>query len=356
MAIVSSNPENSVNTNGPLPAQWRSILEQSGAIFDQSGVSNFGEIETEASLALSSDIITDLSHFGLIEVRGEDAQKFLSNLLTGDVKLVTSEKGIFTSWCDAKGRALATLWLFMYEGSYYILLPQAILESVLSGLKRYLLRVKVSLSDASSTLLRIGVSGPGAGTRMAGLFACEPARESGQIIRVRECALIRVHGVPHPRWIVIGPVAELSSLWSEFAHSFHAVGSNAWSLLDILSGLPSIFTETAGEFIPQMLDLEALGGLCFTKGCYPGQEVIARLHYRGQLKRRVYSAFVNCESLPVPGTPLYGAGLTESVGTVVSSARYPDGSVAMQVVVKIEEKDRPIHVANIEDHVLRFVD
>ncbi len=116
------------------------------------------------------------------------------------------------------------------------------------------------------------------------------------------------------------------------------VGREAWALLDILAGIPFLTIETSGEFIPQMLNLEALGGLSFTKGCYPGQEVVARLQYRGQLKRRIYLAYIGSDQVPPPGAKLYAPGVAESVGMVFSAARAGAGKVAMLVVVIIEQQ------------------
>jgi folate-binding protein YgfZ len=149
----------------------------------------------------------------------------------------------------------------------------------------------------------------------------------------------------------------VAGLWKDLVPAIRPVGRNAWSLLDILAGLPLLAPETIGEFIPQMLNMEALGGLCFTKGCYPGQEVIARLHYRGQLKRRLYLAYVDSERLPIPGTALHGEGATEGAGTVVCAARHPDGQIALLAVVKIEEKNQTkIRLWDPEGPQLRFAE
>jgi len=340
-----------------LPAIWRTVLEQSGARFDDSRVIDFGHVEAERRQALSTDVIADLSHYGLIEVKGEDAQKFLASLFTGDVRLVSAEKGLFTAWCDAKGRAQATFWLFVHDGAFYLLLPKGLVKSVLTGLKLYLLRVKATLTDASNNLVRVGLSGPGMESRLAALFGAPPPGQAGDARSYGACTLMAITGQPHPRWLLVGSASAVAEIWQSLLSSVSPVGRDAWSLLDILAGIPLLVPETAGEFIPQMLNIEALGGLCFTKGCYPGQEVIARLHYRGQLKRRLYPAYVASDSVPPPGTALHIEGAAESVGTVVSAARRPDGTVALLGVVKIEEKTQgEVRLANAQGPGLRFVE
>ncbi|MDV3241101.1 MAG: folate-binding protein [Methylocaldum sp.] len=339
------------------PELWQAVLEQSGARFDDSGVIDFGHVEAERRQALSADVMADLSHYGLIEVKGDDAQKFLASLFTGDVRLVSAEKGLFTAWCDAKGRAQATFWLFVHDGAFYLLLPKGLVKSVLTGLKLYLLRVKATLTDAGSDLVRVGLSGPSMESRLAALFGAPPPEQAGDTRSYGACTLMAITGQPHPRWVLVGSAAAVAETWQNLLSSVSPVGRDAWSLLDILAGIPLLVPETAGEFIPQMLNMEALGGLCFTKGCYPGQEVIARLHYRGQLKRRLYLAYVAGDSVPPPGTTLHIEGIAESVGTVVSATHHPDGRTALLSVVKIEEKDQgEVRLGDAQGPALRFIE
>jgi len=340
-----------------LPDIWRAVLEQNGARFDGAGVVDFGQAESERRKALGGDVMADLSHHGLIEVRGDDAQKFLASLFTGDVRLVSPGRGLFTSWCDAKGRARATFWLFVHEGAFYLLLPKDLVKTVLAGLKQYLLRVKATLADAGDNPMRLGLSGPGMASRLSAVFGASPPGQAGEAGRYGDCTLMAIGGDPFPRWLAIGSAAAIADLWQNLVSTVSPAGRDAWSLLDILAGMPLLVSEIAGEFIPQMLNMEALGGLCFTKGCYPGQEVIARLHYRGQLKRRLYLAYAESDSVPAPGTTLHIDGVAESVGTVVSAARHPDGRVALLAVVKIEEKDQgEVRLADVQGPALRIVE
>jgi folate-binding protein YgfZ len=340
-----------------LPGSWRAVLEQSGARFDESGVIDFGQVDAERRQAVSADVMADLSHYSLIQAKGEDARKFLANLFPGDLRVVSPEKGLFTAWCDAKGRAHATFWVFLHDEAFYLLLPKDIAQSVLSGLKRYLLRVKVTLSEASDSLARIGLSGPDMESRLTALIGAPPPVEAGDALIFGECTIMAIAGQPFPRWLVIGSGKAVADIWQSLVSAVLPVGREAWSVLEILSGIPLLVPETAGEFIPQMLNLEALGGICFTKGCYPGQEVIARLHYRGQLKRRLYLAYVESDAVPAPGTVLHLEGATESVGNVVSAARHPDGSVVLLGVVKIEEKSQGnVRLIDAQGPVLRFVE
>jgi folate-binding protein YgfZ len=361
-AIGSHNFENGPARFGTgaaehLPGEWRAVLERSGARFDPAGITDFGQADAEGREALSADVMADLSHCGLIEARGEDARKFLASLFTGDLRLMSPERGLFTAWCDARGRAQATFWLFMHGDAYYLLLPRDIVEPVLAGLKRYLLRVKANLRDASGSLLRLGLSGPGMESRLAAFLGAPPPGQVGETRTFGGCTLMAIAGHPFPRWLAVGHAEAVIRLWVSLIPAILPVGRNAWTLLDVLAGIPLLVSETAGEFIPQMLNMEALGGLCFTKGCYPGQEVIARLHYRGQLKRRLYLAYVDSEQIPPPGARLYIDAVEESAGTVVSAARHPGGEAALLCVVKTEEKTQgEVRLRDAQGPELRFVE
>lgn len=304
--------------------------------------------------ATFGDAVADLSHFGLIAVEGPDAQKFLASLFTGDVRLVSASQGQFTSWCDGKGRILTTFWLFVRGEAYHILLPKELLPSTLTRLRQFLLRSKATISDATETLARVGLSGPGLTKRLAEALGGEAPTARGETRSYGDLTLVALGG-PQPRWILAGPPAAVEALTQKLQPGLLPVDAGAWSLLDILAGLPLVSPETSEEFIPQMLNLEALGGLCFTKGCYPGQEVVARLQYRGQLKRRLYLAYADSERAPPPGAKLYGPGTTESVGLVVSAAPLPTGKIALLAVVVIEQKAAgDIHLEDLQGPRLEF--
>lgn len=304
-----------------VPAEWLDFLARSGPV--------------GAECEPTADLMADLSHFGLIEVRGEEAGKFLGSLLTGDVRLVSPTLGQFTSWCDGKGRIQATFWLFMRDGAYYLLLPEELLPGVIARLKMFLLRTKASIADAGAALVRIGLSGAG----IADALGLALPVQRGETATLGDCTLVALGDGPQTRWLAVGSAEAVSVLWEKLKAAAVPASAGTWALLDILAGIPQVAPETAGEFIPQMLDLEALGGLSYKKGCYPGQEVIARLHYRGQLKRKAYLAHASAPEIPAPGTKLYRPGFEESVGLVVSAARNGgEHAIALLAVVVIEQK------------------
>jgi folate-binding protein YgfZ len=311
----------------------------------------------ELDPAIYRDVAADLSHFGLIAVVGPEAQKFLASLFTGDVRQVSPAQGQFTSWCDGKGRILTTFWLFMRSEAYYLLLPKELLPSTLARFRQFLLRSKATISDASGELVRLGLCGQGLMPWLADVVGGRPATARGETRTFGDCTLVALGGDRHPRWILVGPATAADAIRKKLQPGFMPVDASAWSLLDILAGIPLVMPETSGEFIPQMLNLEALGGLCFTKGCYPGQEVVARLQYRGQLKRRMYLAYIDGEEVPRPGSKLYGPGTSESVGMVLSAARAGEVKVALLAVIIIDQKAQgEIRLGDLQGPRLDFLE
>ncbi len=293
-----------------------------------------------------SDIRVELADFGVIAVSGADARTFLGNLLTADVRTVSETVGVFSAWCDAKGRVLATLWLVQRGEVFYLILPKERIQPVLAGLSRYLLRSKVKLEDLSPVMTVSGLSGDPA------RFAAASGMEwPDRIYGCHDSARGLVWSIPssgQPRWLFLGDLPVMPEVQAEKPAFWH------WQ--DVMAGIPWITDATVGEFIPQMLNLGSLGALCFTKGCYPGQEVIARLHYRGQLKRQMFLATLEAGfDVPLPGTPLYGGGMAESLGAVVQAARDPAGTLHLLAVVKLDDKDQsPAHLGHPDGPVVRF--
>lgn len=297
-------------------------------------------------MAEISDMRVELTDLGVIAVSGADARTFLGNLLTGDVRPVSASTGLFSAWCDAKGRALATFWLVFWKDVFYLILPKERLDSVMTGMSRYRLRSKVELTHVSDTLPVTGLAGDPA--RLCSGLGMEPFDSLYHCQGTDQGVFMSIPASGSTRGVYLGTLPECPGV--------QPAELNTWHWLDVMAGIPWITEPTVGAFIPQMLNLGSLGGLCFSKGCYPGQEVIARLHYRGQLKRQMFLATLEASTeVPRPGTPIYAEGLSESLGEVVQAARAPDGVVRLLAVIKLDEKDQvPAHLGDLTGPLIRF--
>jgi folate-binding protein YgfZ len=197
----------------------------------------------------------------------------------------------------------------------------------------YVLRSKVSLSDASSDLMRLGLTGDCASALLQPRFPAIP-NTANEVVQHAGFTLIRLPGAS-PRFELLAPAEDLITFWQAAAEQAIRLGDDFWALQEIRAGVPIIYPATSEAFVPQMTNMQLVDGVSFTKGCYTGQEVVARMQYLGKLKRRMYLAHVSSESQPQPGDELYSAGSTSGQGTgKVVDARPANGGYDLLAVIE----------------------
>lgn len=328
----------------PVNEELLSCLRSAGAHFDAAGMlAHFDDPAGELHAAQAGDIVCPLDGFGLICAGGADAMNFLQGQLTCDMRLIDEAHSRPGGLCTPKGRLLALPWIFRREEGYLLLLPGSLLQPTLTRLSRYVLRARVTL-DASPLAL-LGVSGPGIPALLEAAGIPVPSAADG-VSHDGACTAVRLPGTS-PRFVIAAAPATLAALWPQLTARARPVAMPAWDLLDVSAGLPRVLPETLEEFIPQALNLDLLGGIAFDKGCYTGQEIVARVHYRGTVKRRCHLV-AGPGDPPAPGTPVYGASgpggnnaagndtggdgsqageqtIGQTVGHVVLAAPDPDG-------------------------------
>lgn len=328
-----------------MKQEWREFLQKAGAEIDDDLVRDFGNPERENRAVLNGDIITDLSHHGLIVAHGDDTVTFFQNQFCNDINAVDTGHCQLSAHCSAKGRILSAFRVVQRDGSYYLSLPREILEETLKKLRMYVLRSKVTLEDASEAFVRIGLSGPRAEQLLSGALGEIPAGVD-EVVTRQDYSILRLPGL-HPRFEIWGELDAIQQLWGKLDVHAAPVGSGLWQWLDIRAGLPSIHPATVDSFVPQMVNLEALGGVSFRKGCYPGQEVVARMRYLGTLKRRMYLAHLDQDTGVQPGDPLFAAGAEsgQGAGKVVAVQPHPEGGLDLLAVIVIDSAGgEPIHL------------
>lgn len=270
------------------------------------------------SATVSLLALTRLDDLALLVVEGEDAASFLQGQTTCDVKGLT--EGIITlgALCNPKGRTVAVFRLFCHGGRFHLLLRADMIESVRSRLQRYVLRARVGISDASGQWAVLGLLGPVDGVT-ADLFGLPVSPPVGHWERVPSGALVLSVDTDE-KFLVLAPIELVAELESALSDSgFVGRTSPAeWERAEIRDGVPTVTPTTSEEFTPQMLNLDLLGGVSFTKGCYTGQEVVARTHYLGTVKRRMHRFHVCCDRLPEAGARLAGAHDENPIGQVVT--------------------------------------
>jgi hypothetical protein len=297
-----------------------------------------GDAATQAHAVLTASVVCRLDGFSLLRVSGEDALTFLQGQLSNDVRALDAGRAQFSSYSTAKGRVLASLLLWRNGDDYFLLLSADIAAAIGKRLSMYVLRSKVRI-EVAEPLQLTGAHGPAVEAWLAGLalWPAQPLDVCGSADGVMTVAL------PSGGVILVAQADQASRLATGAGSDFVAVDFCAWSLLDIEAGIPWVSSPTQEQFVAQMLNMDIFGALSFSKGCYPGQEIIARTRYLGKVKRRMYRV-----QLPFKadiGAPLYSPETADqSIGMVVNVALDDSGCWRALVVVQSVAWERGVYL------------
>ena len=270
--------------------------------------------------------IARLTHLGVIQVDGEDAAKFLHGQLTHDFSLLGLSEARLAAFCSAKGRMQASFIGFKRSHDQILLVcSRDLLPATLKRLSMFVLRAKAKLSDASDTCTLRGLAGNAVPSAL-------PAAPWSQM-REGDASVVRLYpadGTPRALWVApIDAPAPAGDVMTE----------DLWHWMDVKSGVATLSQPVFEAFVPQMLNYESVGGVNFKKGCYPGQEVVARSQFRGTLKRRAYLAHSD-EPLVVGQEVFHSSDAEQPCGTVVQAAAHPAGGfdaiVSMQTSAALD--------------------
>ncbi|MFZ2313531.1 MAG: folate-binding protein [Methylobacter sp.] len=306
---------------------WKSFLLSENAIFE-----NDTRIIFPSPLHEGSKRIYPVSHLGVLTVAGKDAAKLLQGQITCNINDITEIKSSLGALCNPKGRAITTFLLIKKDDAYLLILPKELLESVKKRLQMYVLRSDVTLTDSSDGLCLVGLSYSDAQMN-------EPSSPE-QLFATTQQENITVNlSSDQNRCLIIAEADSARKLWSEqVKDGFQPENSDQWRYLDILSGIPWLTIETSEEFIPQMLNLDKLGGISFTKGCYTGQEIVARTHYLGTAKREMFLAECDTSTPPEPNSTIIddSTDTEQSIGKVLC-AQTRQNICKMLIVLQIPD-------------------
>ena len=338
-----------------MKTEWKMFLQQNGAEWTDpdAPLAHFGNPAQELSLTLSGEVMVDLDHRGLIAVSGEEAESFLQNLLSNDVRLVSDTQSQLTSLNTAKGRMLALMRLFKREGVFYLSLPRSMVELTLKRLRMYVLRSKVALEAANDAFVQFGLSGMHAAERLRQVLGTAPETPDA----VQHAAGISVIRLPcgrsgQQRFEIYGELEPMQKLWQALDVHATPVSSTSWELLDTLAALPEVYPATLEAFVPQMANLERIGAVSFKKGCYPGQEIVARMHYLGKPARRMALLRASEAESAEPGQAVVTTA-GEAAGEVVRAAPHPDGGIVLLAVLRLnalipDQDESTLHLGSAE--------
>ena len=261
--------------------QWKSLLSNS-----------------ENNHKESEGILCDLSYLGLIHITGQDAPKFLQGQFTCDLNEVSETNSTLGAYCNLKGRIISLFRLLPYSfddsNGFLLQTPYDMIESTMATLKKYALFSKVEISNISEKLIKFGLS-----SEQSNQLLCEhfnltklPQAKNQCITIHHENSKILISCIPgieeHTRYEIYGlNLSVMHALWQKLNLSIPKVQEKSWIKLDILSKIPQITSDTQAQLLPHHINLPQLGGVSFKKGCYLGQEIIARMEYKGKIKKHL---------------------------------------------------------------------
>lgn len=298
--------------------------------------------DAEAPAPAGDTLLMSLTHLAVLQASGADATAFLHGQLSNDLEGLPPGDSRLAGYCNAKGRLYAVLRLWRDGDDWQIGLPADTADAVLKRLRMFVLRSKLTLARRADVTL-LGLAGAGAQDCLARAGVPVPGAVNA-VVRHGSVAVLRLPGSP-ARFQLCMPDAAAPALWTALAAAARPASASAWRLLDIDAGLPAVYAPTLEAFVPQMVNLELVGGVSFRKGCYPGQEIVARMHYLGKPSRRMFRLQA-AGSVPPPGTPVLDANARE-VGTVVDAQAAEAGSCRLLVVLQVSASEVALHLAGV---------
>jgi folate-binding protein YgfZ len=315
---------------------------------------SFPPLDAQFDTAMRGSVLCAPTDLARIAVEGADAAEFLHNQFTNAVTGLGLNQARLAGYCSPKGRLLATLLLWRQADTIVLQTDKLIAPALTKRLSMFVLRAKAKLRPMDE-FIAIGVAGPDAAQalREAGAVLPEPdthyavaqqpatvGQQVGVVIRLPDA-----DGRARYQWMV--HAEHFQHAWTTLSSRLSLVGTEVWDWMALQAGVPQITLATQEQFVPQMVNLELVGGVDFRKGCYPGQEVVARSQYRGTLKRRMQRAHVDAPT--AAGAEVFSeADPNQPCGRVVNAAMAPTGGTDLLVELKLDALDTAIHLATAD--------
>ncbi|MGF0239348.1 YgfZ/GcvT domain-containing protein [Rhodococcus sp. IEGM1300] len=289
-----------------------------------------------------------LSHEGVLAVRGADASKFLQGQLTCNLNYLSDTQASLGARCTQKGRMQSSFRILLQGDGVLMAMASELLEPQLADLKKYAVFSKSKLTDESAAWVRFGIEQGNAALASLGL---ELPAETDSVVRSDDLIAIRVSPDRAELW---APADQADVIKAKLAAQLPEGELNQWLLGQIRAGIGQVMPGTRELFIPQMLNLQAVGGVSFKKGCYTGQEIVARMQYLGKLKRRLYHLQMEAAELPEPGTQLFSPTHASAIGEVVLAAS-AQNKIELLAVLQAEAADAgDIHLSTVDGPALQL--
>ncbi|MFL6659353.1 MAG: YgfZ/GcvT domain-containing protein [Massilia sp.] len=335
---------------------WNEYLTSQGgrhSATEQARVVDFGSVLGAAALA--EGFVAAVTDQGLIAVAGEEAASFLHKQLTNDVEHLGPTEVRLAGYCTPKGRLQASFVMWRAADTVFLQLPRELQSALQKRLSMFVMRAKAKLSDATPEAI-LGFGGAKAGAALSALFGTLPPapytridHALGTLLRLADA-----FGAPRYQWQATAEAAQVA--WPPLSAALAVGGDDAWRLSAIHAGVPEITLKTQEQFVPQMVNFELLGAVNFKKGCYPGQEIVARSQYLGKLKRRTALASIAADQAQAGDEVFAVDDPDQPCGMVVNAAPNGNGGTDALVEMKLAALGgAEVHLGSAEGPALRFL-
>ncbi len=330
---------------------WEDFLTRQGAVFSGKQVISFGEALTDNTNVRAT--LSVLNNLGALTFDGPDTERFLQGQCTNDMRQLDDSNALPGSICTPKGRMLTSFYAVKPDSDKIVLMmDRGIIPSTAQTLTKYAAFFKTTMTDSSDAYRFLGISGPDCEQTLQAYFEDIP-QQINQVHLEKNTLLLRQSRF---QFILAINIDVAENLWLSLIENFKPVGINYWQLQSIDAGIAHIQEETVEEFVPQMLNLQATGGISFKKGCYTGQEIVARMQYLGKLKRRTYHLRIKSTDVPEVGTTIKN---TEGkiIGQTLLAAKRDQQHIELLAVLQridssthtlfIGDKEKPIQLIDL---------
>jgi tRNA-modifying protein YgfZ len=325
--------------------KWQQFLNQNAPQLNKLAISDVGK----------TSFIAPLSDLGLIAFSGEEAAHFLHNQLTNDIEHLGMTETRLAGYCSPKGRLLATMLVWKTSDAIMLQLPYELLPAIQKRLQMFVMRAKAKSADVSEQHVILGLAGESTTTAISKWFGAMPSApystvtsDAGTLIRMADA-----FGAPRYLWITTTDFAVAS--WPELIQVLTPADASTWRLTDIHAGIPQVTLATQEKFVPQMINFEVVGGVNFKKGCYPGQEIVARSQYLGKLKRRMMLATIETQDATAGMDVFSSEDPEQPCGMIVNVERSSLNQMDCLVEIKTASTESSsIHLGSAQGPTLKF--
>ncbi|TLP60257.1 MULTISPECIES: CAF17-like 4Fe-4S cluster assembly/insertion protein YgfZ [Pseudomonas] len=291
-----------------------------------------------------------LAHEGVLAVRGSDAGKFLQGQLTCNINYLSDAYASLGARCMVKGRMQSSFRIVPEGNGYLLAMASELLEAQLADLKKYAVFSKATLTDESAAWVRFGLQHGDSALQALGLALPD---SPGATVRHERLFAIRASAQRAELWVA---AEQATQVREQLAPTLPKGTLNDWLLGQVRAGIGQVMGPTRELFIPQMINLQAVDGVSFKKGCYTGQEIVARMQYLGKLKRRQYRLALEQTELPAPGAEIFSPTHGSSVGEVVIAASTGHGIELLAVLSAEAVADDNLHLGDLQGPRLTLLD